>query len=80
GDVPAARIPGVVDLLDSGAPASSRPYLAISRQFLLVGPETALGRDAVPRARAAVETLRGANARFVARAGDSIDLYTLDTR
>lgn len=69
GDLPATRIPGSRDVArDVGPP---RRYLAVSRQLLLTGPDSALGDD-----RAAVaDALRAPRGRFLFRAGDSIDVF-----
>lgn len=75
GDLPSLRIPGCVDLLE--ADASLPRYVAVSRQLLLVGPETALFAEGRSRAARVVAELKARDAGFVARAGDSIDLFEL---
>jgi 4-amino-4-deoxy-L-arabinose transferase-like glycosyltransferase len=75
GDLPSFRIPGCVDLLVSDG-ALPR-YVAVSRQLLLVGPDTALFTEGRPRAARVLSELKARDAAFVARAGDSIDLFEL---
>ena len=75
GDLPAYRVPGCVDLLAADAPLPR--YVAISRQLLLVGPEAALFPEGRARAARVVAELKDRDAVFVARAGDSIDLFEL---
>jgi len=75
GDLPSFRIPGCVDLLASDAPLPR--YVAVSRQLLLVGPDTVPFAEGRPRAARVLAELKGRNAAFVARAGDSIDLFEL---
>ncbi|MBK9966356.1 MAG: glycosyltransferase family 39 protein [Holophagales bacterium] len=75
GDLPSFRIPGCVDLLATDAPLPR--YVAVSRQFLLVGPGTALFADGRPRAAHVLAQLKSRDATFVARAGDSIDLFEI---
>ncbi len=75
GDLPAFRIPGCVDLLEADAPLPR--YVAVSRQLLLVGPETVPFAQGRPRAARVVAELKARGATFVARAGDSIDLFEL---
>lgn len=75
GDLPAFRLPGCVDLLESDAPLPR--YVAVSRQLLLVGPQTALTAAARPRAARVLAELNARGATSVARAGDSIDLFEL---
>ncbi len=76
GDLPSFRIPGCVDLLATDAAPLPR-YVAVSRQLLLVGPETVLFADGRPRAAHVLAQLKARNAEFVARAGDSIDLFEI---
>jgi hypothetical protein len=76
GDEPARRLPAAADLL-RGGPLEGRSLLAVSRQLLLVGPEAALDPEGVPGARAAVAAARDARARFLFRAGTSIDVFEL---
>lgn len=76
GDEPAVRIPGVADLLRGGS-LEGRSLLAVSRQFLLVGPGSALDPESVPRAKEAVAAARSPGARFLFRAGTSIDVFAL---
>ena len=73
GDLPSFRIPGCVDLLAADAPLPR--FVAVSRQYLLVGPETALFRDGRERAARVLAELKARGASVVARAGDSIELY-----
>ena len=75
GDLPAYRIPGCVDLLASDAPLPR--FVAVSRQLLLVGPAAALFPEGRARAARVVAELKARDASFVARAGDSIDLFEL---
>ncbi len=74
GDEPAVRIPAAADLLRGGS-LEGRRLLAVSRQLLLVGPEAALDPEGVPGARAAVAATRDPRARFLFRAGNSIDVF-----
>ncbi len=76
GDEPALRIPRSADLL-GGSPLDGRTLLAVSRQLLLVGPASALDPESVPRAREAVAAARSDGARFLFRAGTSIDVFAL---
>ncbi|MFI5182404.1 MAG: hypothetical protein ACHQPI_13545 [Thermoanaerobaculia bacterium] len=76
GDEPAERLPGVSDLLRGGL-LSGRPYLAVSRQYVLVGPEAALDPRGIGGAGEAVAAVRTGRARFLFRAGTSIDVFTL---
>jgi hypothetical protein len=78
GDEPAVRIPGVADLLRGGS-LKGRSLLAVSRQFLLVGPGSALDPESVPRAKEAVAAARSPGARFLFRSGTSIDVFALQT-
>jgi hypothetical protein len=78
GDEPAERIRGVADLLRGGSLAG-RSLLAVSRQFLLVGPGSALDPESVPRAKEAVAAARSPGARFLFRAGTSIDVFVVQT-
>ena len=73
GDLPSFRIPGCLDLLESDAPLPR--YVAVSRQLLLVGPQTALFAEGRPRAARVLAELKARDAAFVERAGDSIDLF-----
>ena len=73
GDLPAYRIPGCVDLLAIDAPLPR--YVAVSRQLLLVGSEAALFPEGRARAARVLAELKARDAAFVARAGDSIDLF-----
>ena len=75
GDLPSFRIPGSVDLL--AADAALPRYVAVSRQLLLVGPETVPFAEGRPRAARVLAELKARDAAFVARAGDSIDLFEL---
>lgn len=75
GDLPSFRIPGCVDLLAADAPLPR--YVAVSRQLLLVGPETVPFDEGRPRAARVVAELKARDAAFVGRAGDSIDLFEL---
>lgn len=75
GDLPSFRVPGCVDLLASDA-ALPR-FVAVSRQLLLVGPETVPFADGRPRAARVLAELKERGARAVARAGDSIELFEL---
>lgn len=75
GDLPAWRVPGCVDLLASDAPLPR--YVAVSRQYLLAGPDAALFPEGRARAARVVAELKAREADFVARAGDSIDLFEL---
>ena len=75
GDLPPYRIPGCVDLLAADAPLPR--YVAVSRQLLLVGPDTVPFAEGRPRAARVLAELKGRDAAFVARAGDSIDLVEL---
>jgi hypothetical protein len=75
GDLPAYRIPGCVDLLASDAPLPR--YVAVSRQLLLAGPGAALFPEGRARAARVVAELKARDADFLARAGDSIDLFEL---
>jgi hypothetical protein len=79
GDEPEARLPGAADLLRGGT-LGGRKLLAVSRQFLLVGPVAALDPDGVPGAREAVQAVRDGRARFLFRGGTSIDVFTLQGR
>jgi len=74
GDEPAVRLPAAADLLRGGS-LEGRSLLAVSRQLLLVGPEAALDPEGVPCARAAVAAARNPRARFLFRAGTSIDVF-----
>ena len=76
GDLPSFRIPGCVDLLATDAPLPR--YVAVSRQLLLVGPETALFAEgtAARGTRPGRAEERG-TPRSSARAGDSIDLFEI---
>lgn len=76
GDLPTFRIPGCVDLLAADAAPLPR-YVAVSRQYLLVGPETALFAEGRRRAARVLAQLKSRDATFVARAGDSIDLFEI---
>ncbi len=78
GDEPEVRIPGSTDLLRGGS-LEGRPLLAVSRQFLLVGPGSALDPGGVPHATEAVAAARSAGARLLFRAGTSIDVFALQT-
>ncbi|MFN7988371.1 MAG: glycosyltransferase family 39 protein [Thermoanaerobaculia bacterium] len=73
GDSPAFRVPGCADLLAADAPLPR--YVAVSRQLLLVGPETVPFPEGRPRAARVIAELKARDASFVARAGDSIDLF-----
>jgi hypothetical protein len=75
GDLPSFRIPGCVDLLAADAPLPR--YVAVSRQLLLVGPGTVPFAEGRPRAARVLAELKARGAAFVARAGDSIDLFEL---
>lgn len=77
GDMPSFRVPGCVDLLEQPAAPTPR-FVAVSREYLLLGADACLysaGRKGVERALALVAPSTGA--RFLGRAGDSIDLYEL---
>ena len=76
GDEPARRLPAAADLLRGGS-LEGRSLLAVSRQLLLVGPEAALDPEGVPGARAAVAAARDGRARFLFRAGTSIDVFEI---
>ncbi len=52
-------------------------FVAVSRQLLLVGPETVPFADGRPRAARVLAELKERGARVVARAGDSIELFEL---
>jgi hypothetical protein len=78
GDLPSFRIPGCVDLLAADAPLPR--YVAVSRQLLLVGPGTVPFAEGRPRAARVLAELKARDAAFVARAGDSIDLYEVPAR
>lgn len=78
GDLPSYRLPGCVDLLAADAPLPR--HVAVSRQLLLVGPDTVPFPDGRPRARRVLEELKARGARLVARAGDSIDLFEVPPR
>jgi hypothetical protein len=75
GDLPTFRIPGCVDLLV--ADAALPRYVAVSRQLLLVGPETVPFAEGRPRAARVLAELKERDATFIARAGDSIDLFEI---
>ena len=75
GDLPSFRIPGCIDLLASDAPLPR--WVAVSRQILLVGPDTVPFAEGRPRAARVIAELKARDAAFVARAGDSIDLFEL---
>lgn len=76
GDLSSVRLPAASDLLESDS--APRRYLAISRQFLLLGPQAALFPEGVPRTRRALDLLRAApERRFLFRAGDSIEVWEL---
>jgi 4-amino-4-deoxy-L-arabinose transferase-like glycosyltransferase len=78
GDLPSFRIPGCVDLLAADAPLPR--YVAVSRQLLLVGPGTVPFAEGRPRAARVLAELKARDAAFVARAGDSIDLFEVPAR
>ncbi len=78
GDLPSYRVPGCVDLLASDEPLPR--YVAVSRQLLLVGPETVPFAEGRPRAARVLAELKARGAAFVARAGDSIDLFEVPAR
>ncbi len=75
GDLPSFRVPGCVDLLAGDAPLPR--FVAVSRQLLLVGPETVSFADGRSRAARVLAELKDRRARVVARAGDSIELFEL---
>ncbi len=75
GDEPEVRLPGAADLLRGGS-LEGRSLLAVSRQYLLVGPDAALDPDGVAGARKAVAAVREGHARFLFRAGTSIDVFS----
>ena len=78
GDEPSERFSQASDLLRGGS-FEGRTFLAVSRQFLLVGPEAALDRQGIPGATSAVAAFREGCARFLFRAGTSIDVFALRT-
>ncbi|MCL4806693.1 MAG: glycosyltransferase family 39 protein [Thermoanaerobaculia bacterium] len=78
GDLPSFRIPGCIDLLAADAPLPR--YVAVSRQLLLVGPETVPFAEGRPRAARVLAELKARDAQFVARAGDSIDVFEVPAR
>ncbi len=73
GDLPSFRVPGCVDLLAADAPLPR--YVAVSRQLLLVGPETVPFADGRPRAARVLAELKARGAKVVARVGESIELF-----
>lgn len=75
GDLPGARLPGVVDHLEAEAPL--RRYVAVSRQYLLVGADAATLSGGAPRVAAALAAVRSPGVVPLGRAGDSIDLFAL---
>jgi hypothetical protein len=79
GDEPGVRLPGAADLLRGGS-LEGRSLLAVSRQFLLVGPDAALDPDGVPGARKAIAAVRDGQARFLFRSGTSIDVFSSSQR
>lgn len=78
GDEPSERLPGAADLLRGGS-LEGRTLLAVSRQFLLVGPGASLDPAGVPGAAAAVAAVRSGRARFHFRAGTSMDVFSFQT-
>lgn len=75
GDLPALRIPGVLDHLEVDAPL--RRYVAVSRQYTLLGGEAAILSGGAPRVTRALEELRARSSRPAGRAGHSIELFEL---
>jgi hypothetical protein len=75
GDVPAMRIPGVADLLETDAPP--RRYLAVSRHLLLLGENGVLVRGTEARAARAIVIARSGRAKPAGVAGKSIEVFDL---
>lgn len=76
GDMPSVRLPGALDVLEE--PMTPRRYLAISRQLELLGPDGAYISSTKSAVVRVLDLLHGSPApHFVARVGDSIDVYDL---